>query len=410
MSSSNSKEKALWIEECLYELAEKTKIDGQIWRAIYTNEDKVGKELLANKMKEARLKVYEDSVGNLFGSLRGKSDKTILIGSHLDTVKDGGIYDGALGIVSAIAVLGELARNGKEFEKTIEVVAFGGEEGSRFNTAYIGSKAIVGRLSSEDLVVKDINDISLKEAMKSSGYNQSSLSKAKRKDLSSFIELHVEQGPLLEQNKKQIGIVESIVGIVTYSIIIKGFQNHAGTTPMSLRTDPVEAASLLITKTTEEVRKLSSKATITFGRVEAFPGMVNVIADKVVMSVDYRAGDKVVLSRIDSILKNNLNELIEKGYEVDMKNYFYTKPTMLNKELIYKLHKSVNNEKADYMYIDSGAGHDAQILADYIPTCMIFVPSKKGISHSPEEFTSLKDIEMGYKVLLNFVKSIVEGY
>lgn len=390
---------AKWIQKRLDELAAQTTMDGGIWRAIYTEEDKKAKKLIKRYMEEAGLEVREDPVGNVFGRVEGISERVVLTGSHIDTVKNGGKYDGALGVVTAICVLGNLVRRGKRPAKTMEVVAFAEEEGSRYGLGYIGSRAVAGKLTEKDLLQKDESDITLKEAMTNAGYDSGKIGLAKRGDIDMYIELHIEQGPVLEQKKKQIGIVNNIVGLRVYRIEIKGEQNHAGTTPMGLRRDPVKAMVRFITEMDRTVGNVSETATITFGKIDAFPGMSNVVPERVEMLMDLRDADDKILDTVENEMTDRIKELEQTGYRITVDRMCSEPAVALSRQGIDKIRAAVKEKGFDYMEINSGAGHDAQIMAEHFPSCMIFIPSKGGVSHNPLEYSSLEDIEAGAEVL-----------
>lgn len=387
------------IQERLEELAIQTRIDGEIWRAIYTEEDKKAKQLIKNYMIEAGLEVREDAIGNVYGRLQGASERVILTGSHIDTVRDGGKYDGALGVVMGISVLKHLVKKGIKPAKTVEVVAFAEEEGSRYDQAYIGSRAIIARLTPEDLMEKDARGISLREAMESAGYSPEKIHLAKRDDIDMFVELHIEQGPVLEQEKKQIGIVNNIVGFRVYKIKIHGEQNHAGTTPMKLRKDPMKAAVHFISEIDQATQNLSETATITFGRINAFPGMSNVVPKTVELLMDFRDSDDNILDKVEEKAAELVNALEEMGYHITIDRIFCEAAVALHPLGINAIRTAVKEKEFSFMELNSGAGHDAQGLAECIPACMIFIPSKNGVSHNPQEFSSLSDIEAGAAVL-----------
>lgn len=387
------------ITDRLNSLADKTRKNGEIWRAAYTEEYSTAKKMIKEWMYEAGLRVYEDSVGNVFGRIEGQEKATIITGSHLDTVKNGGKYDGAAGIITAIAAVGVLIKEKNKPQKSIEVAALIEEEGSRFASAYIGSKCITGQLEAEDLDEKDLEGITLYDAMKNSGHSPDDFKKACRKDISAFIELHVEQGPKLEKQNKQIGIVSGIVGIYSYDIEIKGKQNHAGTTPMDMRIDPVTAAADFILKISSFAKECSETATVTFGSFNAKPGMSNVIADSVALSLDLRDGTGGVMKKIDLKVREEIKNLIKNGFSVNFVKRCDEEPVMLSYEIINKLCEVAKTKGIEYMKMDSGAGHDSQIFAETVPTGMIFIPSHRGISHSPKEYTRDEDLIIGAEFL-----------
>jgi len=387
-------------------LAARTMKNGEIWRAVYTDEDREAKRIIKEWMENAGLSVYEDPMGNLFGRLQGETDKVILIGSHIDTVKNGGKYDGAAGIATAVAALEILVRNAGRPDKTIEVVALAEEEGSRYDRSYLGSKGITGKLAREDLFDVDSEGITIFDAMSGAGYSPSELEKVVREDIEAFVELHVEQGPVLHAEGIKIGVVNSIVGIFSYEIKIRGFQNHAGTTPMRMRKDPVVALARIINEVTAEAQKISDTATITFGRIETVPGMSNVIAQEVIFTVDLRDGVNGKIEEIDEMLKAKLKNAEADGYEVSIKTGCREMPVSLDKRIVDTIREAALSRGIEFIEINSGAGHDAQIFADAIPTGMIFIPSVDGISHSPLEYTTEEDLEAGMLVLLSTVQKL----
>jgi allantoate deiminase len=398
-----------WIEERLCELADSTRTDGEIWRSAYTKEDAHAKELVKVWMAEAGLSVREDAVGNVFGRVQGNTPGTVLVGSHLDTVKSGGKYDGAAGVVSAIAAVGQLAKKYGKPEKTVEVVAFTEEEGSRFGTAFFGSMAVMGMLTNEDLQQKDAEGVTIEQAMELAGYMPGKLNDAKRDDIESYIELHVEQGPVLDQKGISIGIVESIVGCITHSITIKGMQNHAGTTPMRQRKDPVVAAARFIDRITSYAENESGTATLTIGKISALPGMANVIAKEVSLSIDLRDGNREKLLRINEFIHGAIKDIESNGYKVVVETPIYEMPVMLDAGLIGLLAQVTEETGISAIRMNSGAGHDAQIIAKTVPACMIFIPSKNGISHSSDEYTSAEDLTAGLVVLKGLIKKLAWG-
>lgn len=398
----------VWIQKHLDELAESTMIDGQIWRASYTEQDRIAKELLRKWIEDCGLIYCEDAMGNVFGRLQGEKQETILVGSHIDTVKDGGKYDGAAGVVTGIAALRSLKETGFQPEYSIEVVGLIEEEGSRFASSCHGSRSIVGTLKKEDLDELDRNGITLRNAMIDAGYDPEKFYTAKRNDIQAYIELHVEQGPVLERSNKQIGIVDSIVGIITYDIVIEGEQNHAGTTLMNMRHDPVVAASNFISETTAEIMEISPSATLTFGRVDTYPGMQNAIASRVNILLDMRDKDEISLARNETFILDKLSTLSDKGFKIEPIRTQRTSPVTMDAGLIEILQRAVDEERLSSMRINSGAGHDAMVFAKAVPTAMIFVPSCRGISHNPLEFTKEEDLRAGFTVLRRMLSIIAK--
>ena len=322
------------IEEMLCQLADTTRINGEIWRAAYTPEDKIAKNILREWIENLGLEYREDAIGNVYGRLPGTEPGTVLTGSHLDTVKNGGKYDGALGVVTGVAALGYLKQSGFVPKHSLEVVGLMEEEGSRFSTGCQGSRAICGTLKEEDLKEVGCDGVTLREALLSAGYQPEALKSVKRDDIRAIVELHIEQGPVLESEQKQIGIVDSIVGIVNYELTIHGSQNHAGTTSMPLRHDPVVAAAEFITESTRQMMAEAPSATLTYGAIQVFPGMQNVIADRVNLRIDMRDGSEEELLHDEAILKHALESIESKGFKLRLGQNHWLKSAKMDPNVI----------------------------------------------------------------------------
>lgn len=392
--------KGLCIEKQLDLLGENSLKDGGIWRASYTEEDSRCRVLIKEWMEDAGLEVYEDAIGDIFGRVTGENgEETIMVGSHLDTVKNGGKYDGAAGVVIGINVLKDLIVENGMPKKNIEVVGLMEEEGSRYFTGFFGSKAIVGNFSDYELESRDENGITAREAMIHAGYRPDEIGKAKRDDVSAFIELHIEQGPYLEMNNMTIGAVESIVGVKLLRIKVIGQQNHAGTTPMDSRKDPVLAAAEIITKLRLDIREKSKNATFTVGCFEISPGIHNVVAESVEFTIDLRDGDQFILDEMENHIKNTLMRLQDNGFRITIDVECDEKAAKMTEDICDMIYESAEETGNSVIRMNSGAGHDTQVFATRFQTGMIFIPSHNGISHSPYEYTSPADLKSGYQVL-----------
>ena len=399
-------EAGLKIEQMLCQLADATRIDGEIWRAAYTPEDKTAKKIMREWIEGLGLEYREDAVGNVYGRLPGKQPGTVLTGSHLDTVKDGGKYDGALGVVAGVAALGYLKQSGFVPNYSVEVVGLMEEEGSRFASSCQGSCAICGTLREEDMQEVGHDGVTLREALLAAGYQPEALSSARRDDIRAVVELHIEQGPVLEAEKKQIGIVDGIVGIANYELSIQGSQNHAGTTSMALRHDPVVAAAEFITESTRQIMKQSASATLTYGKVQAFPGMQNVIADRAEMLIDMRDGSEEALAQDEQLLKRILKTIENKGFQTQLKQTQWSKSVKMDQNLIALIETLCKEKNLAYRHMNSGAGHDSMVFGKVFPTAMIFVPSIGGISHNPAEATAVEDLQTGFDLLYSVLKEL----
>ena len=401
-------EAGLRIEEMLCQLADATRIDGEIWRAAYTQEDKIAKKILREWIEDLGLEYREDAIGNVYGRLPGKEPGTVLTGSHLDTVKNGGKYDGALGVVTGVAALGYLKQSGFVPKYSLEVVGLMEEEGSRFPSGCQGSRAICGTLKDEDLEEVGRDGVTVREALVSAGYQPEALKSVKRDDIRAIVELHIEQGPVLESEQKQIGIVDNIVGIFNYELTIQGNQNHAGTTSMPLRHDPVVAAAEFITESTRQMMAQAPSATLTYGMLQVFPGMQNVIADRVKLSIDMRDGSEEALLQDEIILKRALASIENKGFQTRLIQNHCLKSAKMDPKLIRVIERHCEEKHLAYKHMNSGAGHDSMVFGKHFPTAMIFVPSIGGISHNPAEATAVADIQTGFELLCEVLKELSE--
>ncbi|MGM0436747.1 MAG: Zn-dependent hydrolase [Bacillota bacterium] len=368
--------------------------DKGITRLPYTEEYKKADEFVVKLMEKAGLEICHDSVGNLFGTLpSSKSDKHILIGSHIDTVPQGGIFDGNLGVLGALESLQTLKENGYDNNYNLTVAAFIGEEGSEIGGT-LGSRCFTGAI---ELNKKEIN------FFKDKGIRPEDVKGAEvdKNKVRNYLEMHIEQGEVLERGEIPIGVVQGIVGIARYKAIVKGKANHAGTTPMDLRDDALVKASRLIIKINESVNKLGGDLVGTVGEIEVEPGAVNVIPGKVEFTIELRDMKK---EKINKVIKK-VQKRIDEG-ELIIEDILYEGGVYLDKEVQEAIKTSA--EKLNYAYKEmiSGAGHDANPLSEITSTGMIFVPSHKGISHSPEEWTDWEDIKKGTEVMLETIKKL----
>lgn len=337
-----------------------------------------------------------DKVGNLFIEYNpNNKEDYILIGSHLDTVKDGGLYDGALGIFSGLEVLETLRDNKDVLNYGIKLVAFNAEEGSEMGGTF-GSRTICGRNNYNEDLENKLKNYSLKiEDLRECEMDFS--------NIKCFLELHIEQGAVLEDEKLDIGIVDGIVGITRYDLTIKGMSNHAGTTPMHLRDDPIKKLPKVINYLYQSASNYEQPFVMTIGDIRVHPGMYNVIPNRAKLLIETRDLNQKNIDTYFSDLKNyldenNLDYVLEKTIE---------KPSvLLDKDLMSTIEKCSKDLNLKYKIMSSGAGHDAKELSHLVKTAMIFVPSAKGISHSYKEYTSVEDIEKGTNLFYSVIKNI----
>jgi allantoate deiminase len=376
---------------------------GGLTRLLFSESWRQAQDELFATFEEAGLKARFDAAGNLFGRAEGceRPQEVVLTGSHIDSVRNGGTLDGQYGIVAGfLAIKRLLAAHGAP-RRTLEVVAFAEEEGSRFPFAFWGSKNLVGSVEREPMrEVRDADGQSFAEAMVAAGFDFEAAPTPPRRDVVAFLEAHIEQGAVLERLGKPIGIVTAIAGQKRYNVRVLGEANHAGTTPMGMRKDALEGATRAMVALFEEAKRLGDPLVLTFGRIETKPGIVNVVPGEAVFSVDTRHTDPVALDAFARVIEERLRSAaaaLDLGVEIE--NWMDEAPVPMDAQLIGLLGEACQDLGIDAQVMHSGAGHDSQIVAPHIPTAMLFVPSVKGISHNPREDTHLEDLECGIGVL-----------
>ncbi|HEX6479117.1 MAG TPA: Zn-dependent hydrolase [Ktedonobacteraceae bacterium] len=376
---------------------------GGIIRPVYSSAWQEARAQLAEWMLEAGLEVYGDAVGNLFGRLRGTVDDahTILTGSHFDTVPFGGKFDGALGILAGLAALQALLEQKGRPRRSLEVVALCEEEGSRFPARYWGSRGILGLIQAEELdTLRDNDGVTIADAMRMAGFPPERYREAIRHDLSAFLELHIEQGRILFDEKIDVGIVEAIAGILHQKITVEGRADHAGTTPMDLRRDALQGAALMALEITRMVEREGRPAVVTMGKWDVSPGAVNIVPGQVHFSVDLRHPMESTKQRLREAIRLLCETIAqERGLLVTIETENDGLPVEMNSRLQEVLINAAEACGAAWKRLPSGAGHDSQVMAQHTPTAMLFVPSIEGRSHSPAEFTTFEDAARGASVL-----------
>ncbi|MCM3744494.1 allantoate deiminase [Sporosarcina luteola] len=379
--------------------------EGGVTRLLYTKEWVEAQKALENVMQKDGLTTRFDDIGNLFGRLEGSTykDETILTGSHVDTVKNGGKLDGAFGILAGILAIRLLQEKHGQPLRNLEVVSFAEEEGSRFPYAFWGSKNFVGIAKKEDVEnITDFNDVPFVDAMKEAGFTFRDESKAFRDDLKGFVEIHIEQGNVLEKEGKDIGIVHSIVGQRRFTIEVSGVANHAGTTPMGYRKDALFAASQMINSVISRAIEYGDPLVATVGKIEVKPNTVNVVPGEALFTLDVRHTEKDVLVKFTEELTAIIKKIsAEFEVETTIDMWMDENPIPMDKKIVEAIEKQVKEIGFNYKLMHSGAGHDSQIIAPVVPTAMIFVPSREGISHNPLEYTSPEQLAVGVQALMS---------
>ena len=396
------------IESRIFELA-KFGVDdkGRGYRVAYTKGDIEGRAWFMDLMKKAGLNPTIDTAGNIIGKRKGKNPslKPIGFGSHIDMVPDGGNYDGTLGSISALEVIEILNENNMVTAHPLEVIIFANEEGGT-----IGSKAMTHGLTREGLQQKSQSGLTHAEGIKALGGNPDNIQSCLRNkgDFSAWVELHIEQGGILEREKIQIGVVEGIVGIVHWEVIVEGFANHAGATPMNLRQDALLAASQFIIAVNEVINSVKGSQVGTVGKIAVQPGAYNVIPGKVELGLEIRDVDADKIEMLFAAIEKRAATIaIDSKTSIRfLRQPNESKPALTDKKLQQIINTNAKALGFSTKFMQSGAGHDSQHMADIVPAAMIFIPSVAGISHSPKEFSTATDMANGANVLLQTILSI----
>ena len=381
---------------------------GGVTRLSFTEEERAAKDRVSSYMEEAGLSVYEDAVGNLFGRREGRDpgSPTVLVGSHVDSVYNGGNFDGPLGVLAGIEVLQTMEEQGIETEHPIEVVAFTDEEGARFSLGMIGSRALAGKLTAEDLeTYEDAEGVSVAEAMRACGLDPERLGDAARSEgsIKAYVELHIEQGRVLESEDIPVGVVTGIAGVVWLRFILDGETGHAGATPMNLRRDSLAAAAEIIGLV--EVEAARTGTTVgTVGQLDLEPGGINIIPGKVRFSLDLRDIDEGVRDGVEGRIMERAGEACRRrGVELEVETLQRVAPAPCSDPVRIAVERACERLGIRPHALPSGAGNDGMQLADLCPMGMIFVRSKDGVSHNPDEWSSREDCAAGAEVLYHTV-------
>ena len=373
-----------------------------IVRPVYSSAWREAQTLVSEFMRDAGLTVREDAVGNVFGRLDGVDDSTcVLTGSHIDTVISGGAYDGALGVVAGISALAALAHEPERPRTAVEVVSLCEEEGSRFHANFFGTRSILGMVTADEVEqLVDQEGISLLEAGRSVAVDVGRFAEARRDDVTTFLELHIEQGRRLQDLGVDVGIVDVISGLAWLEVTVEGSTDHAGATAMAHRRDAFQAAARMAIAAEEAAIKHGPPAVTTTGIVHVEPGGANIVPGTVRFTVDVRHPDAVTLARlVDDIRDRCAAVAAEREVEVEVKLVKDTPPHDLDAGLRTLLREAASRCGSSWVDLSSGAGHDSQTMGTRIPTAMVFVPSVEGRSHSPAEFSRPEDCARGASVL-----------
>ncbi len=391
-------------------LGQVTDEPGKLTRCFCSDAMRRANALVAGWMREAGMVVRQDSLGNLIG--RYPSDppesKSLLLGSHLDTVRDAGKFDGPLGVLTAIAAVQELHDKNRRLPFQIEVFGFADEEGLRYQSTYLGSKAAAGTFQPDLLLLKDSDGISMADAIRNFGGNPEGIASAQinPSQCIGYVEVHIEQGPILEQSNLAVGVVSAIAGQTRARITFIGRAGHAGSTPMSLRHDALCAAAQFITEA-ESFARGHDGLVATVGSIAAFPGASNVIPGQVELSLDVRhADDQVRTTSCAALRQIAANIASSRKQTLDWKLVHQVGATTCDPDLSTALADAVRQHQPHCIRLLSGAGHDAAAMAEITPVAMLFVRCQGGVSHHPGESVALEDIRLAIKVLRDFLVAL----
>lgn len=374
---------------------------GGVNRLSLTADDKEARQALVRWMKEIGLAVSVDQMGNMFGRLEGENPSLppVVVGSHIDTVPFGGKLDGAYGVLSSLELMRTLAENSIKTMRPIEMVSWTNEEGTRFQPGMMGSSVFAGKLDLDfaysrtdkygNVFEKELERIGFKGAVP-----------CKPRELHSYLELHIEQGPILDKQHIPMGIVEGIVGIRWFRVTVEGESNHAGPTPMGSRRDALVATADMIRAIRDIPSKTGKGLVSTVGSLDVHPNSINIIPGKVVFTIDFRCYDEKALEDAIAAVKEEIATLArQESCNVQIETLEEYSHVVFSKRTVSIVERSASELGLSHIPIVSGAGHDAQCLNAISETAMIFVPSKRGKSHCEDEETDWKDIEHGANVL-----------
>jgi len=381
---------------------------GGVTRVAWSPELAAANEWLVGKAADIGLQARVDAAFNAVCVWPGTSDEpAVVLGSHLDTVPDGGRYDGAFGVLSGLEVLHRLRERGFVPRRPIWLVAFNDEEGTRYDSSMFGSHAFVGDDVTHFLDRVDADGVRLSDAMRAAGSDPEDLPSASARDrIGHYLELHIEQGPRLERAGQRVAVVSAIVGMRGYVVTLRGKANHAGTTPMDARQDALAGAARCLLVIREAVRA-EEGMTVNVGRLDVEPGGANVIPGVARFTVDVRAPSAEALALADGLVRRAVADAagVEK-LEAEVVETFVHPATELDPGLRAVLARQVAAAGTEVVEMVSGAGHDAMVLAEHVPAAMLFVPSRAGVSHAPDEYTPPEQYEPALTVLTETVAEL----
>ncbi|BCO26638.1 N-carbamoyl-L-amino-acid hydrolase [Rhodoferax lithotrophicus] len=380
---------------------------GGVNRLALSDADGQGRDWTVARMRELGMQVTVDAIGNIVGLCPGTEDlPPVMIGSHIDTVRTGGLYDGNYGVLAGLEVIATLRQAGIQPRRPLAVAVFTNEEGARFQPDMMGSLVYVGGLPlQEALSTCDADGVTVQTELQRIGYQ--GMAPVGAPVVDSYVELHIEQGPVLEQMGLQIGVVEGVQGISWTEFTVQGQSNHAGTTPMALRHDAALVAAQVAVFVRELSQRLGGRQLATVGALRLSPNLVNVIAQQAVFTVDLRNTNSAALAQAERELHAYAQQAAQaEGVHISHRTLARFEPVDFDPEVVNLVEQQTQALGCSYQRMPSGAGHDAQMLARVCPSAMIFVPSVGGLSHNVREHTAPADLQRGAQVLLQVVLAL----
>lgn len=378
-----------------------------VTRLSLTHEDIIARDKLKAICEQLGMIVTVDDMGTMYATLPCKTNNLpIVMGSHLDSVIKGGRFDGVLGVLTALEAVETILDANVELTHPLTIVNFTNEEGARFEPSLMASGVLSGKFDKAKMLAStDRDGITFEEALENSGYKGDETNRLTKAH--AYLELHIEQGPVLEHDNKEIGVVQGVLGMVCYDITLTGESNHAGTTPISMRKDSMFAAMHIISILQNKLKQLPDDLVYTIGRINAYPNIHTVIPSQVTFSLESRHQDSTVIQQVEQIIFDLPKEI--ENCQLSYQKLWDRDTVYFAPEVVHAVAASTEQLGYSHHHMFSGAGHDAQFIAQYIPSTMIFVPSTKGYSHREDEFTSYEDCSKGADVLVNTVLKLAKS-
>jgi allantoate deiminase len=411
---NNHLQRAEKILQRINELASISEDEGRITRTYGTKAFIEGRNKAEQWMKEAGLQTRVDNIGNIRGRLLSQNTyaKTFVIASHIDTIINAGKFDGPLGVLIGLDVIEQITQSKTELPFHIELIGFCDEEGCRFHTTYLGSKALAGSFDTSALGIKDVAGISLREAIENIGGNVNELNKdaISKKDWAGYFEIHIEQGPVLYEKNIPVGLVIAIAGQCRAGMVFNGEAGHAGTVPMEMRKDALGCAAEFVLATEKFAVANKKNIVATVGKLHIINSASNVIPAEVICSLDLRSADEAILSSSYDTIKKIAEDICKKrNIALEWNLIQQTKPVTCDAKLNKLLAQSIKESGYELVELVSGAGHDAVPVSAVSPVAMLFVRCFKGISHNPLENVELKDLAAAIEVSDNFIQQLIKA-